>query len=188
MKDQHISPISERDDDSYQALFNAEPDGVRFEWDRPGKASEPPATPLFDNATLDGFGDLPEDFVEDRPRPIANRRISLQMSFESRSKSNDKGQSKQRSPAGKASINCRSISRKDKLGTLKEKRWAVGHTGAGDGSGSVSGGSSSDGSPSFSEMTFNDNGSLVTKRGGKEAHKTLNRAFERIYNEKLCSK
>ncbi|GAU90883.1 hypothetical protein RvY_03241 [Ramazzottius varieornatus] len=39
-------------------------------------------------------------------------------------------------------------------------------------------------SPSFSQMTFNHNGSLVTKGGGRLAHQTFNQAFEQIYSDK----
>lgn len=39
----------------------------------------------------------------------------------------------------------------------------------------------------FCQMTFNQNGSLVTKRGGREAHRTLTKAFERIYEVKMAN-
>jgi hypothetical protein len=157
----HFTSSKERDlsplserEDSYRALYETDQEPVRLEWGKNG-----PLPVCQDNATLDGLGDLPDDEIERTHPELATEQIS----------------SRKKSKLIKA-ISGHADRIKEVVCTQPAHRKSRSADGVANGS--------TDGSPSFSDMTFNDNGSLVTKRGGKEAHRTLNRAFERIYSEK----
>ncbi|OQV13025.1 hypothetical protein BV898_12683 [Hypsibius exemplaris] len=145
----------------------------RFEWGRNKGMREPSAIPL-ESSTLDGCcADVREDADE--------RRLSLKL--ESLASVGKSGEEIVRPRTRSLSVKLRQKSSRKLTPTAMDPRMSSRLCSA-----AGNGGSTTGSSPSFSEMTFNENGSLVTKRGGKEAHRTLNRAFERIYKEKPCSR